>query len=88
MHLAYEWSEFLPIVTTLTTANQRKTQTVPVFLVQTGVVGALKITNLKHELLSEPACRVEIKLEGQYAQHEHDDHEGSFFFNRIHEMRG
>lgn len=64
MHLSFQFNDFFRD----RAANivNRSDVTTPTFLVQSGVVGDLKIKDVQENLLSARDARIEVKLEGMF----------------------
>lgn len=64
MHLSFQFNDFFRDRTTVL-ADRSDVKT-PTFLVQSGVVGDLKIKDAQENLLSAQDARIEVKLEGEF----------------------
>lgn len=64
MHLSFQFNDFFRGKTT--SLVNKSDVTIPAFLVQSGVIGDLKIKDAQETLLSAPDARIEVKLEGEF----------------------
>lgn len=62
MHLSFQFNDFFR--DRAASIVNRSDVTTPTFLVQSGVVGDLKIKDVQENLLSAQDARIEVKLEG------------------------
>lgn len=64
MHLSFQFNDFFR--ERAVNIKNRSDVTTPTFLVQSGVVGDLKIKDVQENLLSARDARIEVKLEGKF----------------------
>lgn len=65
MHLSFQFADFFRDRRDELSEIRPQIET-PTFLVQTGVVGGLKIRDLKENLLNDQDARIEVALEGEF----------------------
>lgn len=65
MHLSFQFNDFFR--EKAASIAQRSDVSIPTFLIQSGVVGDLKIKDVQENLLRAQDARIEVKLEGEFS---------------------